>query len=241
MPDPRPVIGITTGSRYEPKNSDPFGTVALRREYVDRVREAGGVPVILPPGSDGAALAAVVDGLLMSGGNDLDPALWGDKPHRQNSVEDPRRFELERAIWQYAPRGMPVLGVCYGCQCLNVLHGGSLAQHLPDLLGHDNHSGDSVQTYRVEPGTKLAGAVGGSASGKSNHHQAVGTLGVGLRVSATHEDGTVEAVETADSRWVVGVQWHPERSDAETTTKLFAAFVAEATSFKRERHTCGTW
>jgi len=237
----KPVIGITAGTRPNPKTGDEFGRLTLNMEYVEQVARWGGVPVVLPPESDAGALIPLVDGLLLTGGNDISASEYGEEPHPQNSQEDPRRFALERDLWARVHPRMPVLGICYGCQFLNIVHGGSLVQHLPDVLGDDRHSGDPIQEYRVEPGSKLGAVVGLRATGKSSHHQAVGRLGEGLRVTARHEDGTVEGLERTDERWVVGVQWHPERSHTESTDQIFKAFLQEAAAFRREKDTCGTW
>ena len=242
MAEGKPVIGITTGTRTNPKSGREFGQVVLNIEYAERIIEAGGVPIVLPPGADGSALAGLIDGLLITGGNDIHASVYGEEHDSHNSLEDPKRLHLERELWSSIPDALPVLGICYGCQFLNVAHGGKLVQHLPDVVGDDRHSGDPVQDYEVVQGTKLAQAINSTqAAGKSSHHQAVGAVGKGLRVTARHEDGTVEALERTDDRWVVGVQWHPERSPGPTTDHLFAAFLNQARSYRKDKDTCGTW
>lgn len=241
MADGKPVIGITAGTRENPKTGNKFGRLVLNMEYVERVAEWGGVPLVLPPGTDAEALSGMIDGLLVTGGNDIAASEYGEAPHPENSQEDPRRFALERELWARIDPAMPVLGICYGCQFLNIVHGGTLDQHLPDTLGDDRHSGDPVQSYEVNTESRLGEIVGKHAEGKSSHHQAVGRLGEGLTVTARHEDGTVEALERTDDRWVIGVQWHPERSPSETTDRLFEAFIQRAAAYRKEKDTCGTW
>ena len=238
----KPIVGITTGAREEPKTGDPFGRVVLRREYVDRVIAAGGVPVLIPPGADGAELADAIDGLILSGGNDMDASHFGQPNHPSNTLDDPRRFETEKMLWQRLPKELPVFGICYGCQFINIVHGGTLHQHLPDILGEDRHSGDPTQDYSVVQDSKLARVLGDfPARGKSSHHQAIDQVGDNLRVVARHSDGTVEAIETTDGRWVVAVQWHPERSEEPASVALFSAFVAAAARYREEKDSCGTW
>jgi putative glutamine amidotransferase len=230
-----PIIGIT-GDSEKGKDGRPYGKTILRREYTDRVRAAGGVPIILPPGTDPEDVAHLIDGWLIPGGDDLDPSLWGEEVHPEAELIDPERLALERGLFERISPDVPIFGICYGCQLLNVLHGGSLIQHLPDKLGHDGHRGDAWQTYAVEPGTKLAQIVGGAkAEGKSWHHQAISRLGEGLQVTARHEDGTIEGIESSTRPWMVGVQWHPERSEADASPRLFSAFVEQAKAFRETR------
>jgi putative glutamine amidotransferase len=222
----KPVIGITMGVSQSPRSENPHSRYHLDRSYVDRVIDAGGVPVLIPPGADADRIAPLLDGLIIPGGNDLDPSLWGDAVHPEVELEYSGRTQTELALLGQVSESVPILGICYGCQLINVMRGGSLHQHMPDHLGHDGHRGDPIQNYRVELDSKLGEMVGGSASGKSWHHQSVDRLGDSLRVTAWHEDGTVEAIEDTSGRWVVAVQWHPERSDVVDSKKIFAAFMA---------------
>ena len=237
----KPIIGITIGSVDSPKTGEKHVKHVLNRDYVDRIVEAGAAAVLLPPGTDAAAIVPLLDGVLITGGNDIDSAAWGEPLHPEADLEDPRRAELEHEILKQADPRMPVFGICYGCQLINVHYGGSLVQHVPDVVGDDKHRGDPMQDYSVEPGSKLGMVVGASAQGRSSHHQAVKEIAPGLRVVARHADGTVEAVETDDRRWIIGVQWHPERSDNETSAKLFQSFIAAAKRYQEEKAACGTW
>ncbi|MCU0316858.1 MAG: gamma-glutamyl-gamma-aminobutyrate hydrolase family protein [Fimbriimonadaceae bacterium] len=224
------------------RSGDPFGKFVLNREYVEQVVAAGGVPVLIPPGSDPIALAEILDGWLIPGGNDLDPSLWGESLHPEAELEFAKRTETELGLWRAVSPDLPVFGICYGCQFINVARGGSLEQHLPDLVGEDRHRGDPMQTYAIKTGSKLREIIGAdTASGRSWHHQAVKSLGEDLVVTATHEDGTIEALEDPGDRWIVGVQWHPERSETEDTPKLFASFIAAAAAYREAKTACGTW
>ncbi|MBX3112499.1 MAG: gamma-glutamyl-gamma-aminobutyrate hydrolase family protein [Fimbriimonadaceae bacterium] len=237
----KPIIGVTMGSTDDPKTGAKYVKHVLNRDYVDRLAEAGAAVVLLPPGTDPLTVLPVLDGLLMTGGNDIDSSRWGEPLHPEADLEDPRRAALELELLKHADPRLPVFGICYGCQMINVHHGGGLTQHLPDVVGDDKHRGNPMQDYKVEPGSKLGQIVGPDAQGRSSHHQAVGAVAPGLRVVARHEDGTVEAVETDDDRWVIGVQWHPERSEADATPKLFESFVAAARRYQEEKAACGTW
>jgi len=239
----KPIIGITTAVGDNPTTHEKSERLYLSRKYVDCVARAGGVPILIPVGTDLDVVKTLVDGWLIPGGDDIDPANWGEELHPKSKLEPPDRFETERSFLNRLDPAMPVLGICYGCQFLNVTRKGSLNQHVPDVVGHDGHSGGTMQAYDVKPNSRLAEIVGQpSVQGKSYHHQAIRDVGRDLRVVAQSEDGTIEAVEDATGRWVLGVQWHPERTpdDAETLA-IFRAFVEAAARFKEERIACGTW
>lgn len=231
MIERRPVIGITT--YVEPARWGAWDRDAalLPHSYVAAVIDAGGAPVLLPPVPDGAdAVLDTLDGLLVSGGADVDPALYGQAAHP--TTDQPRRDRdgWERELLEGAvERALPVLAVCRGLQVLNVALGGTLHQHLPEVCGHEGHR-PVPGTYgttgvRVVAGSKLAEAIGDAADVPCHHHQAIDQLGDGLWATALAADGTIEAVERRGEPWVVGVQWHPEDG---TDPRLFAAFVAEA-------------
>jgi putative glutamine amidotransferase len=173
-----------------------------------------------------------LDGLVLPGGSDLEPARYGARPHARTQPPDPLRDEIELALMTAAiARGLPVLGICRGAQLLNVMRGGTLHQHLPEVLNSDIHMRrpDTMDgcTHEVEvfPDSRLAALVGaGSRTVVSHHHQGIDRLGEGLRVTARATDGVAEAIELAGPGLCLGVQWHPERDGG--ADRLLAAFVA---------------
>ncbi|MEU7555654.1 gamma-glutamyl-gamma-aminobutyrate hydrolase family protein [Streptomyces sp. NPDC044571] len=222
---PRPLIGITTyveeSTRFRvwdvPASLVPTG-------YYELVQAAGGAAVLLPP-DDPAAAAEVlgrVDGLVVAGGPDLDPARYGADRDPRTGPAATQRDDWELALISAAlAAGKPLLGICRGMQALNVALGGTLVQHID---GHVEAPGVmSWHPVRPVAGTRYAQLVPEEAEVPTYHHQAVDRLGEGLIASAHAEDGTVEAVELPDSaRWVLGVQWHPER---DKDTRVLASLV----------------
>ena len=209
--------------------------VVLARTYLDIVLAAGGVPVLLPPVPQAADALDRVDAVLLSGGRDVDPGRYGAAPHPATGLPHPDRDASELTVLRRAlALGLPVLGVCRGAQLLNVALGGTLHQHLPDVVGHDGHNatpgvfGDI--DVRLDPAGRVAAAVGPHVRVRCHHHQAVDRLAPGLVATGWAADGTVEAVELAGPGtvppFVVGVQWHPEE-DA-TDVRLVRALVAAA-------------
>lgn len=204
----RPVVGIAaTVRRIDLPYVSLDGHVVFD-DYVRRVAEAGGLPVLLPvvdPHLAGSLLGAV-DALVLTGGVDVDPAAYGATPALDDEPHDPRRDRFELAlVAAAAAAGTPVLGVCRGMHVLNVAAGGTLTGHV------DGHRAlDLRHDLAVAPGTLLDGIVGPGLATGSLHHQAVDALGAGLRVAATAPDGVVEAIEAGDGQPVLGVQWHPE-------------------------------
>ncbi|MFM9874661.1 MAG: gamma-glutamyl-gamma-aminobutyrate hydrolase family protein [Fimbriimonadaceae bacterium] len=231
----KPIIGITASAMTSPRNNREFGRFYLERDYVDRVVAAGGAPILIPPGTDSASIGPLLDGLVIPGGGDFDASLWGEETHPEANPEYQDRTNTEIELFKSLRAETPILGICYGCQFVNIMQGGTLEQHMPDRLGNDSHRGDPIQDYKVDPGTRLAAIVGESARGKSWHHQAVDRLGEGLQVSARHEDGTIEAIESTSGRWFLGLQWHPERTDVEESVKLFDAFMVAVLSAQAAR------
>jgi putative glutamine amidotransferase len=228
----RPVVGITLGDGDEP------GLHTMREDYVRSVEQAGAVPVVLPPlrPEDACRVLERLDGLVLSGGVDVDPALYGQEPHPRLGRVNRRRDEFELALVSEALRvGRPILGICRGQQVLNVARGGTLVQDIPSqwtgAMVHDARGRRWRRTHDVDvvPGTRLAAILGrASVPVNSFHHQAVAAIGRGLVVSARCPgDGVVEGLEDEDARFVVAVQWHPESfwNRADSFQPLFDAHV----------------
>ena len=226
----KPVIGITPCTRVD--------------DYVESVRCAGGEPVVLKNTDDPAQALEQIDGLLLTGGLDVDPALYGETPHETTEVAPERdRFEvpLTRAA---IDRDVPLFAICRGVQVLNVAAGGSLVQDIPSAVTSDlNHAIDApkdrlAHAVHVRPGTRLASALGpaadvGTCPVNSRHHQSVARVAPSFVVSAASPDGVVEAIERPASAFCLGVQWHPENFwRTGEFAGLFGAFVEAATRRK---------
>jgi putative glutamine amidotransferase len=215
-------------------------SVLVPYDYVKAVEQAGGRPLLVPPSTEGIEETLdALDGLIFSGGSDLDPAHYGQEPHPETNGIVPERDSGELALLRSAlGRDLPVLAICRGSQVLNVVLGGDLVQHVPDLVGGDDHKQTpgvfAEHEVGIEVGTQLDELVGGEVIVKSHHHQGFGRLGEGLRVAARAPDGTIEAIENPAHRFAVGVLWHPEAAD---DRRLFEALVAEAARFRDERTT----
>lgn len=235
----RPVIGISAYSQQARWGSWDLAAVLLPRRYSDMVAAAGGLPVLLPPLPGVADVLARLDGLILSGGGDIDPARYGAgrDPASGPASEDRDDAELELAR-QALDGALPVLGICRGLQVINVLLGGTLIQHLPDLVGHDGHSPEEARhgshKVSVASGSQLARLLGRTeADVPTHHHQAIDQLGDGLVPTAWTDDGTVEAVELAQpASFVVAVQWHPEAGE---DPSLFDALIAAASPHEAHR------
>lgn len=211
----RPSIGITTHGRNE------RGRFDVNAKYVEAVRRAGGYPVLLPPGErDPAECLEFLDGIVMTGGSDVDPERYGGRAHPEVYGVDPERDASEIALLEAIfEHKTPALCICRGLQILNVALGGSLIEHLPDEVGEGvlHRHGDTYQTHDVEVATlsRLARIVGaGRLSTPSWHHQAVRALGRGLTAVAHAPDGVIEALEHDEHEELVAVQWHPEHTAA---------------------------
>lgn len=226
----RPFIGVTC-------SSEPDGRPVVRPPYVSAVLAAGGLPVPLPFVSDEAEAAALLDrldGLLLTGSEDLDPSLWGESPHARLELMHPARQTTELAFCRAAlARDLALLGICGGMQTLAVTAGGRLTQHVPDLGAHvlDHSAGFDGSPHPVAnaPGSRLHALLGPNASVNSVHHQAVAELGVGMVAVAHSPDGLIEAYEMPERAFTLCVQWHPERMPHDARqAELLRAFVAAA-------------
>jgi len=231
-----PRIGIT--------RSGSAGRISPSYEsYHARIREAGGEPIDLHPsiGVPAADLITGLDGLLLSGGPDVSPARYGEEAHPETGPADERRDALEFALLAAAlARDMPVLAICRGQQLLNVALGGGLVQHIPDdshraYTEPDPRAGESRwHDVAVEEGSALARLIGaGRVRTNSRHHQAVpeDAIGRGLVITARADDGMVEGLAAPRRRWLIAVQWHPERDEVAARFRpLFESFVGAAAS-----------
>jgi putative glutamine amidotransferase len=223
----RPLIGVTTSEmrRAESLNPTPEGEPPTRLEmalglpYLRGLEAAGGLPLVMPPLSDDAIepLLDRLDGICLSGGPDLDPAGYGAEPHPELGPIEPNLDRFELAVARRADaREMPILAICRGTQALNVVRGGALHQHLPEIsttIVHRQRTPGNQTSHpvEIEPGSRLAAVLGGrEIDVNSFHHQAIDRLGEGLVVSARAPDGTVEGVEDPSRPFLIGVQWHAE-------------------------------
>ncbi len=236
----KPLIGVTCSFRREGEHSVFYGVYA---GYTRALDAAGALPVLLTPNLSEETLRALferVDGVLLTGGGDVDPALYGaaDDPGLRSLNPDRDRMEIALTRWA-AEADKPTLGICRGIQVMNVALGGTLYRDIAAEFGqgidHDlggtksrDHAGHTVA---LESGSRLAALIGDSAAAvNSMHHQAIRDLGKGLRPSATAPDGLVEGVEFQGARFIVGVQWHPEElfQYSVPMRRLFEGFVAQA-------------
>jgi putative glutamine amidotransferase len=246
----RPVIGISAYCEQARWGVWDLPAVLLPQNYVDQVAAAGGIPVLLPPLPQVDDVVPRLDGLIISGGPDVEPSHYGEQPGRNTTVLRPERDAAELAAFRRAMQtGVPVLGICRGMQLMNVALGGTLIQHLPDQVGHDGHSPTPGQMgaheVTVAPSCRLADILAErSVVVPTHHHQGIGKLGAGLVATAWAQDGTIEAFELDQGKpgdpgvaarpfavtappFAVAVQWHPE---AGRDLSLFRALVAAASS-----------
>jgi gamma-glutamyl-gamma-aminobutyrate hydrolase PuuD len=234
----RPVIGITTyltPARFGVWEEE---AALIPESYVRAVEAAGGRPLLVPPTTEGIQETLdALDGLLFSGGSDLDPEIYGQKAHAETDGVVPERDRGEIALLQAAlERDMPVLAVCRGSQVLNVARGGDLVQHLPEVVGDEKHKHTpgvfADHDVDLVSGTRVQQILGDHAPVKSHHHQGYGRLGDGLREAARADDGTIEALEDPSLRFALGVLWHPEAGE---DFALFEALVEEARAYHEAR------
>jgi putative glutamine amidotransferase len=231
-----PVIGISSYQQQARWGSWDDQAVLLPLRYVDKVAQAGGLPVLLPRAAAGPDVLSRLDGLILSGGADVEPSRYGAEPHPAAGPFCPDRdsAELELCTLALAAR-LPLLGICRGLQVINVALGGTLHQHLPDLVGTDSHSpevtGYGTHKVSIAGQTRLAEVLGRSeAAVPTHHHQAIDRLGAGLVPTAWTDDGVIEAVELTDGAadgapFMLAVQWHPEAGD---DLSVFSALAAAA-------------
>lgn len=228
-----PLVGLSCYGERARFGVWDVDAALLPRDYVDMVAAAGGVPVLLPSTSSAVPAVDALDALVVTGGPDVDPAAYGAPRHPRTGPPRAERDGAELAMLRRAlERGIPVLGVCRGLQVLNVALGGTLVQHLPDVVGHAGHNPSpgvfGSTAVELRPDGLAGRAVGSRAAVRCHHHQAIDRLGDGLVVTGRAADGTVEAVELPGLPFVVGVQWHPEQDAADV--RLFAALVRAASS-----------
>ncbi|SNR24768.1 gamma-glutamyl-gamma-aminobutyrate hydrolase family protein [Blastococcus mobilis] len=226
----RPLIGITTYREQARWGTWDVAAILLPASYADAVAGAGGEPVLLPTGAISAEVVARLDGLIVAGGADVDPARYGQAAGPRTTVVRPERDESELTALQAAlDRDLPVLAICRGMQLLNVALGGDLVQHLPDVEDtgvHDPGAGlYHRREVRTEPGSALHRLLGPTGPVACHHHQALARIAPDLTPSAWAEDGVVEAVEAPGRGFCLGVQWHPEVG---VDRRLFAAHVDAA-------------
>jgi anthranilate synthase component 2/putative glutamine amidotransferase len=226
----RPLIGISTYREQARWGFWDVPAVLLPASYADAVASAGGEPVLLPTGSVTADVVARLDGLVLAGGADVDPARYGEEPGEHTTVTRPDRDASELAVLQAAlDRDLPLLAICRGMQLLNVVLGGTLLQHLPDVPGTEPHQLGlglyAERKVRTAPGTALDALIGPTATVNCHHHQALDRIASALTPSAWADDGVVEGVEADGRRFCLAVQWHPETSE---DRRLFSGLVAAA-------------
>ncbi|HEY1369400.1 MAG TPA: gamma-glutamyl-gamma-aminobutyrate hydrolase family protein [Gaiellaceae bacterium] len=235
----RPVIGITTYLTTARWSWWEAEAALIPASYVSAVERAGGRALLVPPAEEAVDdTLDALDGLILSGGSDLDPALYGAEAHPETIGVVPERDRAELALLQAAlSREMPVLAICRGSQVLNVAMGGNIIQHLPDVVGDEKHKHTpgvfADHDVDVRPDTRLAAILGDRAPVKSHHHQGFDRLGDGLRESARADDGTIEAVEDPERQFTLGVLWHPEEGE---DAALFEALVDEARDYRAARN-----
>lgn len=234
-----PVVGLTTYREDAAWGVWDQRADLLPTQYAAAVEATGAVPVLLPPvGQVGAADAVVarLDGLVVSGGADVDPGRYGAEPHPATAAWRPDRDAWEAALLDAAEAaGVPVLGVCRGMQLMAVHAGGTLDQHTPDLVDHEQHSPGGDEFGRIEvatvPGSRVAGLVGDAVSVNCHHHQSVSSH-PGFVPAAHATDGTLEAMEAPGERFCVAVQWHPETA---ADVGLLAGLVRAAAAYAAAR------
>jgi putative glutamine amidotransferase len=228
----RALIGITSHMTAARWGDWVREAVLSPQSYSRAVERAGAVPVLLPPIPPGGIPRLIdrLDGVLFTGGDDVDPALYGAARHERTDQPDATRDRFELALARaVVDAGLPFLAICRGLHVLNVARGGTLIQHLPDAVGHHGHAPDrarlSLHNVRIDPDSKLGTLLGKQARVPGSHHQAVDRLGDGLVAVAWADDQVVEAAELRGNPFGIGVQWRPEETD---DLRIFEALAAAA-------------
>lgn len=238
----KPVLGVSTYLQRAQSGVWDVQAAFLPAQYLHAVTTAGAVGVLLPPQplDDGVIEQVLdgIDGLIITGGRDVDPCSYGHARHARTDQPATERDAWEFGLLRGAlARALPVLGICRGAQVLNVALGGTLHQHLPDVVGHSGHRVADAVFSRVivqtTPSTRLAALLGESASVQCYHHQAIDALGLDVVVSARGSDGVIEAIELVGSGFCLGVQWHPEQSVDDL--RLFVGVVEAARNRIRDK------
>jgi putative glutamine amidotransferase len=230
----RPVIGLTTYAEEARFGVNDTFSAVLPLSYVHAVHESGGRAVLITPDAPDAEVLDGLDGIMFTGGSDVDPALYGEQPHPTTKVK-PQRDAAELLLLRAAiAADLPVLGICRGLQLMAVAYGGHLHQHLPDVLGHEGHrpvSGPKfgVHPVRLLPHSRAHAILGDEVTVNSYHHQGVRDPGGLTPVGWCPDDDLIEVVEDPTRSFVLGVQWHPEDT---TDFRIFAAFVEAAQARK---------
>lgn len=236
----KPVIGI--GGDVVPSGSRD--SAFAYTTYVEALKRAGAIPLVVPPQPENVEeVLDSLDAVLLAGGHDCDPTVYGEEPHASVHLVDARRQQNDLALARLAhARGIPTLGICLGMQMMNVARGGSLIQDIASQCEESlEHASDPANRIRhdvyVDEGTRLAEIIGsGLKNVNSSHHQAIRETGEGLRVTAHAPDGIIEGVEDASHPFYIGVQWHPEDMNGEeAASKLFARFVEAAKDHASKR------
>lgn len=230
--DRRPRIGVSTYLEAATWGVWHRPAALVPEVYLDAVVRSGGVPLLLPPIGTDVSVLDVLDGLILIGGADLDPATYDAEPHPRTTGTQPARDRHEALLLEAAlARDLPTLAVCRGAQLLVAEFGGGLHQHLPDELGHERHRPEpgafGSTTVRTEPGSLVDGILGVESKVPCHHHQGMSTVVAPLVATAWADDGLVEAVELPAATWLLGVQWHPEENPDDL--RLFESHVTAAT------------
>jgi putative glutamine amidotransferase len=245
MTDDRPIIGIVAALEQARYGAWDSLCALTPSSYVQAVQRAGGIAVLIPADSeladDPEAILERIDGLMLAGGGDIDPEAYGAVAHPETTGTVPARDQIELSLMQAAwDRDMPVLGICRGMQLINVARGGTLAQHLPELVGHGEHRRvlgsfvGSDHDVELEMGSLAARAAGEETHvTKSHHHQGIAAVGEGLVVTGHSTlDELPEAIEAPERTYVLGVQWHPE---ADPDSRVVESLIEEARAYRATR------